>query len=210
MAKYVYKIHTNRTRIKVGKSNHIVVKNKKEIEMAATRKSVLFVCLGNICRSPTCEGICRLISQGEVDAQSASTSSWHRNECPDERSQEICMKHGIDISGHRARAIRNDDWEYFDIIAALDQKVLDVLKGMRPEGQNQGQNENQNDSQSDSQNTGQGQTKAKLVLFNPPDGVGDPYYGGRSGFQKMFTQIYNAMGDFLLGNGLIEKLPEKY
>ena len=145
------------------------------------------MCLGNICRSPTCEGICRLISNGEVDAQSASTSSWHRNECPDERSQEICQKHGIDISGHRARAIRNDDWEYFDVIAALDQKVLETLSEMRPPN-----------------------STAKLLLFNAPDGVGDPYYGGRSGFQKMFQQIYNAMGDFLLNNNLIDQISDKY
>lgn len=151
------------------------------------KKSVLFVCLGNICRSPTCEGICRLISNGDVDAQSASTSSWHRNECPDERSQEICQKHGIDISNHRARAIRNDDWEYFDVIAALDQKVLETLSEMRPPN-----------------------STAKLLLFNSPDGVGDPYYGGRSGFQKMFQQIYNAMGNFLLDNNLIDKISNKY
>ena len=151
------------------------------------KKSVLFVCLGNICRSPTCEGICRLISNGEVDAQSASTSSWHRNECPDERSQEICQKHGIDISGHRARAIRNDDWEYFDVIAALDQKVLETLSGMRPQN-----------------------STAKLLLFNAPDGVGDPYYGGRTGFQKMFQQIYNAMGDFLKDNGLVKEISNRF
>lgn len=167
-------------------SDQQLVQNSKSAHYNK-KKSVLFVCLGNICRSPTCEGICRLISNGDVDAQSASTSSWHRNECPDERSQEICQKHGIDISSHRARAIRNDDWEYFDVIAALDQKVLDTLSGMRPQN-----------------------STAKLLLFNAPNGVSDPYYGGRSGFQKMFQQIYNAMGDFLLDNNLIDRLSDRY
>ena len=151
-------------------------------------KSILFVCLGNICRSPACEGICKLISDGEVEAHSASTSSWHRNECPDERSQEICQKHGIDISGHRARPIRNDDWEYFDVIAALDPNVYKVLESMKPSDD----------------------VKAKLVLFNSPNGVADPYYGGRLGFQKMFTQIYNTMGQFLIENKLVEKISNRF
>lgn len=164
-----------------------VSKNQVLTNNHLKKKSVLFVCLGNICRSPTCEGICKQISEGEVDAQSASTSSWHRNECPDERSQEICQKNGIDISGHRARAIRNDDWDYFDVIAALDQKVLETLNGIKPQ-----------------------KSTAKLVLFNAPTGIGDPYYGGRTGFQKMFNQIYDAMPHFLEDNELMVKVSNRY
>jgi len=144
------------------------------------KKSVLFVCLGNICRSPACEGICQLVAKDQIYVASAGTSRWHRNECPDDRSQEICMKHGIDISGHRARQIRADDWKLFDVISALDQTVYETLMSMRPEG-----------------------AKAKVVLFNPPKGIADPYYGGRTGFQKMFDQIYDAMLQFLQENQLI-------
>lgn len=145
------------------------------------QKAVLFVCLGNICRSPACEGICRLLSKDRVTVASAGTSRWHRNECPDERSQEICMKHGIDISGCRARQIRADDWKLFDIIAALDDTVYENLINSRPPD-----------------------AIAKVVLFNAPHGIQDPYYGGRTGFQKMFDQIYDAMMPFLTENGLIE------
>ena len=145
------------------------------------KKSILFVCLGNICRSPTCEGICRLVGKGEVIVESASTSSYHRNECPDERSQDICLKHGIDISGHRARPLRSDDWTRFDVIAALDDNVFQFLQGAKP-----------------------ADARAKLVLFNAPHGIADPYYGGRSGFKKMFTQIYNIMWKFLVDHELIQ------
>ena len=146
----------------------------------AEKKSILFVCLGNICRSPTCEGICRVVAKDEILVESASTSSYHRNECPDERSQDICMKHGIDISGHRARSLRSDDWQRFDVIAALDENVFQILQGARP-----------------------ADAKAKLVLFNPPNGIADPYYGGRSGFKKMFNQIAEAMMPFLVEHGLM-------
>ena len=146
----------------------------------AEKKSILFVCLGNICRSPTCEGICRVVAKDEILVESASTSSYHRNECPDERSQDICMKHGIDISGHRARSLRSDDWQRFDVIAALDENVFQILQGARP-----------------------ADAKAKLVLFNEPNGVGDPYYGGMAGFERMYETIYNSMTPFLKQHGLI-------
>lgn len=92
------------------------------------------------------------------------------------------MKHGIDISGHKSRMIRNDDWSRFDVIAALDENVFQTLQTMK---------------QSDS--------KAKLVLFNAPDGIPDPYYGGRRGFQKMYNQIDEVMVPFLVENELIDE-----
>ena len=144
------------------------------------KKSVLFVCLGNICRSPACEGICQLVAKDQINIASAGTSRWHRNECPDDRSQEICLKHGIDISGHRARQIRSDDWRIFDVIAALDETVYETLISLRPENAN-----------------------AKVVLFNSPKGIADPYYGGRTGFQKMFDQIFHCMKSFLEENSLM-------
>ncbi|KAH0794955.1 Low molecular weight phosphotyrosine protein phosphatase [Histomonas meleagridis] len=144
------------------------------------KKAVLFVCLGNICRSPTCEGICRSYVGKSLHVESAATSSWHRYECPDERSQEVCLKHGIDIGNHRSRVIRNDDWSRFNVIAALDSNVLQTLEAMKPQ-----------------------ESKAKLVLFNDPEGIADPYYGGRRGFQKMYNQISEIMKQFLLQNDLV-------
>lgn len=145
-------------------------------------QSVLFVCLGNICRSPACQGICEMLVGDSIKVDSAAISFHHRNESPDERTQDICMKHNIDVSSHRSRQIRRDDWMLFDVIAALDKNNFDALKQMQP---------------SDS--------KAKLVLFSPPDGIHDPYFGGRTGFAKMFDEIYNGMIPFLTENGLYRK-----
>ena len=146
------------------------------------KKSILFVCLGNICRSPACEGVCKFFARDDLIVESASTSSWHRNEGPDERAQEICLKHGIDITGHRSRPIRSDDWSRFDIIAALDDSCFQTLEQAKPSD-----------------------AHAKVVLFNPPNGIADPYYGGRTGFQKMFDQIFKTMQNFLEDNDLLPK-----
>lgn len=145
------------------------------------KKSVLFVCLGNICRSPTAEGICRKVANNSnLLIESACTSSFHQNEMPDDRSQEICYKNNIDISTHRARLIRHNDFSRFDIIVALDENIFQILKSKQPKS-----------------------TKAKLVLFNEPNGIADPYYGGRTDFRKMFNQIQDSMDKFLRDNGLI-------
>jgi len=96
-------------------------------------KKILFVCLGNICRSPLAEGVAKKYIQErglDMDADSAGTGSWHIGEPPCEGSQKIAKIHGIDISSYRARQVTPEDIEKFDIIVALDAKNLADLKRM--------------------------------------------------------------------------------
>ncbi|EAY05694.1 low molecular weight phosphotyrosine protein phosphatase, putative [Trichomonas vaginalis G3] len=136
--------------------------------------SVLFVCTGNICRSPVAEVICSKYTKGSIKTDSAGISNHHVNEQADERVFEIVSQHGIDISKHRARQIRADDWMLFDYIVALDQKVYDVLLNMRP-------------------NT----SISKVVLYG---NIRDPYFCGRTGFHKMYEEIETVMPKFLESN----------
>ena len=136
------------------------------------KKSILFVCLGNICRSPACEGFAKKYYGSYLDVDSAGIENYHVGEPPDSRSIKVCKNHGIDISRHVARKIRKDDWEKFDVIVALDQSVLQNLQHKKPKN-----------------------SKAKLVLFSK--GVSDPWYGGNSAFDAMYSQIESEMDSFL-------------
>ncbi|EAY00520.1 low molecular weight phosphotyrosine protein phosphatase, putative [Trichomonas vaginalis G3] len=142
-------------------------------------KSVLFVCTGNICRSPACEAICQKLTNGSVMVDSAAISSHHRNESPDERTQAICLKHNVDISQHRARQIRADDWLLFDFVVALDENIYKTLIQMKPIN-----------------------SKAQVLLYAPPHGIHDPYFGGRTGFSKMYQDIVSTMPEFLKQNNI--------
>lgn len=144
------------------------------------QRSVLFVCLGNICRSPAAEGICRHMAK-HLHCDSAATGSWHVGSSPDPRSQKSCRDHGIDISTHRARVIRNDDWNKFTVIVAMNGDIYAELKRKMPKN-----------------------CSAKLALFNDPDGIGDPYYGDQSGFDDMYNLISSRMPSFLKMHGLDE------
>ena len=91
-------------------------------------KSVLFVCLGNICRSPLAHGIAREVFD-DVVVDSAGTGSWHIGEPPCVNSIKVAKKHGIDISDLRARQVRKEDFKRFDLIVALDrQNKKDLLR----------------------------------------------------------------------------------
>ncbi|NPA65657.1 MAG: low molecular weight phosphotyrosine protein phosphatase [Epsilonproteobacteria bacterium] len=96
-------------------------------------KSILFVCLGNICRSPLAEGVAKAYIEEKalaIDAESAGTGSWHIGEAPCEGSQKIAKLHGIDISHHKARQITKEDLKKFDLLVALDSKNLADLRSM--------------------------------------------------------------------------------
>ena len=145
-----------------------------------TPTRVLFVCLGNICRSPTAEGVFRaLVHEAGADANfeidSAGTGSWHVGQAPDPRAQAACMAHGVDISSHRARQVRKEDFAHFDVIAACDEENLRDLMRMKPE-----------------------ECRAKVVLLmpfagNPQDRVvPDPYYGGAADFQSTYNRARAA------------------
>lgn len=99
--------------------------------------SVLFVCLGNICRSPLAEAALRREAERlglEVEADSAGTGDWHIGLPPDSRAIEVALRHGVDISRLRARQVTRDDFERFDHIVALDEQNLAELQRLRPWG----------------------------------------------------------------------------
>lgn len=149
---------------------------------------ILFVCMGNICRSPTAEAVTskfilnsRLESIIKVD--SAGTHGYHIGEPPDPRSREAALKRGIDLSGLRARKVVPEDFERFDLLLAMDHVNLALLKrSARPEHH------------------------AKLGLFMSyasrfdTDDVPDPYYGGEQGFELVLDMAEDA------ARGLIEAL----
>ena len=138
---------------------------------------VLFVCLGNICRSPTAEGVFRGLVErrglgGRIEIDSAGTSGWHIGVPPDTRAQAEAKRRGLDISGLRSRKVAADDFVRFDYIIAMDRENLADLAEQCPP-----------------------LFRDRLHLFtefaaNPggPD-VPDPYYGGPSGFMKVFDLV---------------------
>ena len=100
---------------------------------------VVFVCLGNICRSPTAEGLFRhLVEQqglaGKIIADSSGTSGWHNGEPPDRRSQQTALARGIDLSGLRSRLAVAEDFHKFDYVLAMDSSNYNTLQAMCPPG----------------------------------------------------------------------------
>jgi len=125
--------------------------------------------MGNICRSPTVEGVFRdLLQQHEalqhVEVDSAGTHAYHVGEAPDPRSIAAARRRGVDLGSLRARAVADSDFEYFDLILAMDQDNLDILRRVSPAGQ---------------------QHKVRLFLENVTldAQLPDPYYGGDIGFE---------------------------
>ena len=140
---------------------------------------VLFVCLGNICRSPTAEGVLRhkLREAGlaeQVEVASAGTGDWHVGKAPDTRSQAAAKLRGYDLSAQRARQVTRADFASYDLILAMDNSNLRHLKALQP-----------------------AQGKAELDLFlrryqSPIDEVPDPYYDGEQGFEQVLDLIEHA------------------
>lgn len=145
---------------------------------------VLFVCLGNICRSAMAEGLLKKKSQESnlgLTIDSAGTSSYHIGEAPDSRMQEKAKEYGIDISIQRARQFVASDFDEFNYIFPMDTSNRDnVLKLAR----------NENDRK-----------KVKLFLnFSFPNeemSVPDPYYGGSQGFEDVYQLLNNACDTFI-------------
>ena len=146
---------------------------------------VLFVCLGNICRSPTAEGVVRAIAAREfpaltVEFDSAGTADYHVGEPPDPRSVAAARRRGYDISALRARQISTADFSIFDYVLAMDRANLAELERVGARG------------------------RAQLGLFMAfapaeDDEVPDPYYGGVGDFERVLD-LCEAGARALLGS----------
>ncbi len=141
---------------------------------------ILFVCLGNICRSPMAEGAFRhLVEKNDLQDQiyidSAGTGAWHVGEQPDSRAASTAISRGIDLSGQSARKVKPQDFESFDYILAMDhQNYEDLLRAAPLEARH----------------------KVQLFLDYAPDQsereVPDPYYGGAGGFEHVLDLVEAA------------------
>src|SRR3546814_13366997 len=141
-------------------------------------KAVLFVCLGNIGRSPLAEAAFSREARRlglDVDIDSAGTGTWHIGHPPDSRASAVAARNGVDIAHLRARQVTADDFRRFDYIVALDAENLTDLRRMRP---------------------ADGKAELSLLLdhvegrVGPP--VADPYYGWRENFDVSWTALTQA------------------
>ena len=149
---------------------------------------VLFVCLGNICRSPTAEGVMRtLVSEAgmedSVQLDSAGTGAWHVGSPPDRRASETASARGVELEGH-ARQVRPEDFEVFDLLVAMDRENASELRRQARDDQQ----------------------RAKVRLLREFDSasagggdldVPDPYYGAEGGFDEVFELVHAACAGLL-------------
>ena len=146
---------------------------------------VLFVCLGNICRSPSAEGVFRakLHAAGldqQVEVDSAGTGDWHVGKAPDQRTRTAALVRGYQLEALRGRQVMQEDFNRFDLILAMDQSNLTDLQDMRP-----------------------ARASAEVDLFLrryelAVSEVPDPYYGGADGFERVLDLIEQACDGLLL------------
>ena len=138
---------------------------------------ILFVCTGNICRSPTAEGVLRHLAKQagvEVHVESAGTGDWHVGHPPDARAQDHARDRGYDLSAQRARQVARCDFERFDLLVAMDRGHLAALRAQCPPEQS-----------------------AKLRLLVPGRDIPDPYYGGAEGFERVLDMVEAACAALL-------------
>jgi protein-tyrosine phosphatase len=153
---------------------------------AATREgmrmtiSVLFVCLGNICRSPLAEAALRAEVERldfDVEVDSAGTGDWHAGHPPDPRALAVARRNGADIGHLRARRVEPDDFHRFDHIVALDRENLAALRTIRPDG---------------------ARARLSLLLDHVPgregQAVADPYHGDDSHFDRTWSEVTEGVG----------------
>lgn len=140
--------------------------------------SVLFVCLGNICRSPLAEAALRAEAEKaglEVMVDSAGTGDWHVGSPPDRRAQAVALRQGIDISGYRGRQVEAEDFRRFTHVFALDADNLRNLRRIRP-----------------ADGTARLQLLMDMVPGRERSGVTDPYYGDEAGFDVTWDDVMRA------------------
>ncbi|HEX6237883.1 MAG TPA: low molecular weight protein-tyrosine-phosphatase [Acidimicrobiales bacterium] len=150
---------------------------------------VLFVCWGNICRSPTAEAVLRAALEREglahlIEVDSAGVSDEHAGDPPDRRAVAAAARRGLDLGGRRARVVRPDDFERFDLMLVSDALVERVLRSAAPE----------------SRRSGIRRMTDFVAGDDAPHEVPDPYYGGADGFAAVLDLLERACA------GLIEHL----
>ncbi|HRB29212.1 MAG: low molecular weight protein-tyrosine-phosphatase [Nitrosomonas sp.] len=153
---------------------------------------ILFVCMGNICRSPTADAVFRHYVRDAglehiIEVDSAGTHAYHIGHPPDQRSQQAAMKRGYQMDDLRARAVNAKDFEVFDYILAMDKENLALLQQKSPE---------------------QHHEKIQLFMYYGNNTateteVPDPYYGGHQGFEVVLDMVEEA------GRGLLAHLCNK-
>jgi protein-tyrosine phosphatase len=157
----------------------------------SARFRILFVCLGNICRSPTAEAVLRTLAVGaapelELEIDSAGTAGYHIGEPPDPRTRAAASRRGYDLTALRARIVEPDDFERFDLILAMDRENLTVLRRRAPAAAH---------------------GRLHLFLEFAPntrlEDVPDPYYGGPNGFEEVLDLVEEA------SRGLISHLRQR-
>ncbi len=153
---------------------------------------VLFICMGNICRSPTAHGVFeRKVLQASlaqrIEIDSAGTHAYHVGEPPDKRAQATALNRGVDLSSQRARRVKKADFDHYDYVIAMDNDNLANLLEICPRTQ---------------------RNKISLFLSYSSDvdeeEVPDPYYGGPKGFERVLDMVESA------ADGLLSDIKEKY
>jgi protein-tyrosine phosphatase len=145
---------------------------------------VLFVCLGNICRSPSAEGVMRRLVreeglEDEIEIDSAGTGGWHVGSPPDARATEAAARRGTELGGAARRFDPRRDFDRFDLILAMDAENRRDLLALAPDHE----------------------ARSKVRMFRPGDlDVPDPYYGGEDGFEEVLDLVEEA------ARGLLDEL----
>jgi len=159
--------------------------SRTETPDPAPEFAVLFVCMGNICRSPTVEGVFRRLVQTEmpdrrIGIDSAGTHAYHVGEAPDPRARRAAERRGLDLSALRARRVTAQDFETFDLVLAMDPLNVAVLEDLCPP---------------------ELRSRIRLLLEFAPllgrEDVPDPYYGGSNGFEYVLDLAEEASAGLL-------------
>lgn len=149
---------------------------------------ILFVCMGNICRSPTAEGVFRHVLAAQaldlpIEIDSAGTHDYHVGDAPDRRAIAAAKRRGIDLSALRARMVATEDFAHYDLILAMDEENLQELRRRAPPVHHE---------------------RIRLMMEFAPQAVSravpDPYYGGAQGFEQVLDLLEEA------ASGLLQEL----